>query len=254
MRSPDTRARVVLAVLAVALSAVPLFAQEQRGSVGAAAVDRRGGPPGARTESWHPDRADEPADSGCRNRPGAKPLGAERVLVADQQLDEQSFDEPVLRRSGPGHRRERRDRAGPHPEAADWGELFSDLGQLARDLDEHLQQFRSAAALDHHVQRHAAAPPELQDRQRPSAARNEQEGSRGVRSATSVDDRPDHPKRQECLLGARLSTSRIWARSASRSTWPDACSPTTRSGYRSARWLPSTSWRRSRRSPATTNR
>ena len=37
---------------------------------------------------------------------------------------------------------------------------------------------------------------------RSSAARDEQEGSRGVRRAASGDDRPDDPKRQECVLGS----------------------------------------------------
>ena len=148
-----------------------------------------------------------------------------------------------------------RDRARHQPDAADRSELLGGLGQLACDLDEHLQHFDPLLRSNVTFSVVAAAPSQLQDRRGPSAARN-----RAGRIA----------RRRTCSCGRRssLTTRNVknayWdlayphrepARAArSRSTWRSASSPTTRNGSRSARWRPSTSSRRSRRSRATTNR
>ena len=135
----STCARVVSAVLAVALSAVPVFAQGQpapsvrRLSMDEAvrlALEQNLGLQVERMNPQIQDIAVAQAQSSW-------------VPNVSSSLTNNSTNSPSTSLFSGGQDRitdaSRRGRARPHPEAADWSELLGGLGQLARDLDEHLQ-------------------------------------------------------------------------------------------------------------------
>ena len=198
-------------------------------------------------------RAVQPADSGSQHRAGAEQLGADLHVHAHEQLAEQSVDERALRRRHEDHRLAVRDAARHESVAADRRELHVTWDSSRASSTQHLQQLRPADSLRARAQRLAAAPAQLQDR---SACASRWKSASETAQGADFQLRVHHRRRRRATCGTRIGTSRTrsrtLARRSSRSTWPSACWPTTRSACRSARWRPSTSSKRSPRSRATT--
>ncbi len=166
-----------------------------------AAVGRRGGSPRGCAEPRHPHRAPESGDSGSRRRAVARRVGAVVVDQPQPDVDRVGADEPVRRRPEPDQRHTPRGLAGRHPGAADRRRLHGELEQFTALVEQLLPDLQSAAALESVGRLHAAAAPQLQDRQHPAAARDQPQDPRERRHDAAADHRADRAQREKRVLG-----------------------------------------------------